>query len=115
MTIDQIISAMQANRAQRLVSVYASDQAYALLDEILRLRGAEVGLPADMRVPFGTWARIDHDGFVGTVQGHYVTREGKPGVVLQQRGTRVVHVYGERWMDTASKNPQTGPDRQVTS
>ena len=42
--------------------------------------------------------RIEHDGFEGTVQGNYVTREGKRGVVLQQIGTRVVHVYGERWL-----------------
>lgn len=42
--------------------------------------------------------RIEHDGFVGTRIGDYVTREGKRGVVLQQVGTRVVHVYGERWI-----------------
>lgn len=41
---------------------------------------------------------IDHDGFVGTIQGSYTTREGKRGVVLQQVGTRVVHVYGEKWI-----------------
>lgn len=41
---------------------------------------------------------IDHDGFIGEVVGHYTTREGKRGVVLQQIGTRVVHVYGEKWL-----------------
>jgi hypothetical protein len=41
---------------------------------------------------------IAHDGFVGEVIGHYTTREGKRGVVLQQVGTRVVHVYGEKWI-----------------
>ncbi len=35
-----------------------------------------------------------YDNFTGEVIGHYVTKEGKPGVVLQQVGTRVVHVYG---------------------
>jgi hypothetical protein len=38
--------------------------------------------------------RVEYDGFVGTEQGSYVTREGKAGVVLQQVGTKVVHVYG---------------------
>ena len=35
---------------------------------------------------------IAHDGFAGDIIGHYVTREGKRGVVVQQDGTRVVHV-----------------------
>ena len=42
--------------------------------------------------------RIEHDGFEGDVIGHYQTREGKRGVVLQQHGTRVVHVYGTKWI-----------------
>lgn len=42
--------------------------------------------------------RIEHDGFEGNVIGYYVTREGKRGVVLQQTGTRVVHVYSEKWI-----------------
>lgn len=41
---------------------------------------------------------IEYDGFAGDVIGHYTTREGKRGVVLQQDGTRVVHVYGEKWL-----------------
>lgn len=41
---------------------------------------------------------IEHDGFSGDIIGHYTTREGKRGVVVQQDGTRVVHVYGERWL-----------------
>jgi hypothetical protein len=41
---------------------------------------------------------IAHDGFAGDIIGHYVTREGKRGVVVQQDGTRVVHVYGEKWL-----------------
>ena len=48
---------------------------------------------------------IEHDGFEGTVIGNYVTREGKRGVVLQQTGTRVVHVYGEKWL-----RPKYRPD-----
>ena len=33
------------------------------------------------------------DGFIGTIIGLYTTREGVEGVVLQQQGTTVVHVY----------------------
>ena len=46
----------------------------------------------------GMIVNIDHDGFEGEVIGHYMTRERKRGVVLQQVGTRVVHVYGEKWI-----------------
>lgn len=48
--------------------------------------------------PFGSRWRVEHDGFEGEVVGWYVTREGKQGVVLQQTGTRVVHVYGRKWL-----------------
>jgi len=41
---------------------------------------------------------IAHDGFAGDIIGYYTTREGKRGVVVQQDGTRVVHVYGEKWL-----------------
>lgn len=44
---------------------------------------------------------IAHDGFSGEIIGHYLTREGKAGVVVQQDGTRVVHVYGEKWLGAA--------------
>lgn len=53
-------------------------------------------------LPLGTHVMIAHDGFAGTVQGYYETREGKRGVVLQQHGTRVVHVYGEKWLSLES-------------
>lgn len=42
--------------------------------------------------------RIEHDGFVGTVIGTYTRLDGKRGVVMQQDGTNVVHVYGEKWL-----------------
>lgn len=48
---------------------------------------------------------IAHDGFVGDIIGRYQTREGKRGVVLQQVGTRVVHVYGEKWLPSALHVP----------
>lgn len=53
---------------------------------------------ASSQWPNGTHVEIAHDGFKGDVIGHYTTREGKRGVVLQQEGTRVVHVYGEKWL-----------------
>jgi len=42
--------------------------------------------------------RNPNDGFVGTKIGEYVTREGEHGVVLQQIGTKVVHVYRLKWL-----------------
>lgn len=59
--------------------------------------------PDDMRAPLGARFSIDHDGFVGTVIGYYRRHDGKRGVVLQQDGTKVVHVYGEKWLK-AEKN-----------
>lgn len=44
---------------------------------------------------------IEFDGFTGTVIGYYTTLEGKEGVVLQQDGTRVVHVYGRKHLKPA--------------
>lgn len=44
---------------------------------------------------------IEFDGFTGTVIGSYTTLEGKDGVVLQQDGTRVVHVYGRKHLKPA--------------
>lgn len=58
---------------------------------------------------------ITHDGFSGTMQGSYVTREGKRGVVLQQHGTRVVHIYGERWLiPSTHPAPAPGPADAVS-
>jgi hypothetical protein len=47
--------------------------------------------------PYGTRLSVAHDGFSGRVIGYYVTEEGKPGLVLQMTGTRVVHVYSTKW------------------
>lgn len=59
-----------------------------MTDSAEKMREAEIG----------RCYKIGHDGFVGTVIGYYTTREGKEGVVLQQVGTRVVHVYGRKWV-----------------
>jgi hypothetical protein len=37
--------------------------------------------------------KAKHDGFIGVLVGTYTTLQGMEGVVLQQMGTRVVHVY----------------------
>lgn len=49
---------------------------------------------------------IAHDGFAGDIIGQYTTREGKRGVVVQQDGTRVVHVYGEKWLEPTPQGEQ---------
>jgi hypothetical protein len=46
---------------------------------------------------------VEYDGFVGTMQGSYVTREGREGAVLQQVGTKVVHVYGRNRIKTEGR------------
>ena len=49
-------------------------------------------------IKIGDIFTIEHDGFCGSVVGFYNTREGKDGVVLQHLPTRVVHVYGRKWL-----------------
>lgn len=44
--------------------------------------------------PIGSQWKCRFDDFQGSVIGYYLTKQGKQGVVLQQNGTRVVHVYG---------------------
>jgi hypothetical protein len=46
----------------------------------------------------GSRYRIEFDGFVGTVIGSYRRTDGEDGVVLQQDGTKVVHVYRRKWL-----------------
>ncbi len=58
----------------------------------------ELSLLAEAHPP-GSEYTIAHDGFVGHVIGYYFTDEGKPGVVLQLKDARVVHVYGTRWLE----------------
>jgi len=43
--------------------------------------------------------KIEFDGFEGTMIGSYTTREGREGVVLQQTGTKIVHVYGKNHIE----------------
>lgn len=51
------------------------------------------------RYPLGFNQSVEHDGFKGTVIGYYVTREGKPGLVLQLHDAKVVHVYSTKWFE----------------
>ncbi|WP_395451152.1 hypothetical protein ACHMW7_15995 [Aminobacter sp. UC22_36] len=66
-------------------------------------------LPTPVSAPVGDrptgHVAIAHDGFSGEIIGHYITREGKSGVVVQQDGTRVVHVYGEKWLNADLRSP----------
>jgi hypothetical protein len=41
--------------------------------------------------------RVERDGFEGVQVGSYVTLEGYDGIVLQQIGTKVIHVYRRKW------------------
>lgn len=36
--------------------------------------------------------KVEYDGMIGTIVGTYTTREGREGVVIQQQGTRIIHV-----------------------
>ena len=46
----------------------------------------------------GARYRIEFDGFVGTVIGSYKRLDGEEGVVMQQDGSKVVHVYRRKWL-----------------
>jgi len=67
---------------------------------IAYMKGVEDGKklpPQSVDVPeLGQRFSADYDDFTGTVIGSYRTKEGKDGLVLQQDGTRVVHVYGRK-------------------
>ena len=72
------------------------------LKQLMGKEDAPAVNPAAAEIPeYGDVHEIAHDGFQGTVIGHYITREGKRGVVLQQLDTRVVHVYGRKWLEQA--------------
>lgn len=53
---------------------------------------------------------VEYDGFRGEIIGHYTTREGKKGVVMQQIGTKVVHVYNEQ---RVVKEPQSETQKTI--
>ena len=76
-----------------------------MTDSAETMRAAEIG----------RCYKIGHDGFVGTVIGHYTTTEGKEGVVLQQVGTKVVHVYGRKWIAADAALSATKSDGNVPS
>jgi hypothetical protein len=69
-----------------------------MTESVLRFAEPTAGPKLLLSPEFGSTVEIEHDGFVGTVIGYYTTREGKPGVVLQQVSTKVVHVYGAKWI-----------------
>jgi hypothetical protein len=53
------------------------------------------------RFPLGMHCTIEHDGFAGTVCGYYCRDDGKLGVNLQLDDAKVVHVYGEKWLEAS--------------
>lgn len=82
------------------------DAEEALIEAALAGRAAKTPIRPDrldefwhlrQRFPLATELVVEHDGFIGTVQGYYITREGHTGLVLQDKSNRVVHVYKEKW------------------
>jgi hypothetical protein len=105
-TLDVVIGTeWYAGAHAKLHSLVTTDTIRTLLSHI-RAAEERAGIAAEH--PIGTRYHIEHDGFSGTVIGHYVTREGKPGVVLQLDNARVVHVYGTKWLAAAIR--QIGKD-----
>ena len=51
------------------------------------------------QIDLGDKFRVEYDGFEGEVIGFYQTREYKDGVVMQQLGTKVVHVYNVKRLE----------------
>lgn len=47
---------------------------------------------------------VARDGFEGVEIGAYTTLQGESGVVLQQIGTKVVHVYKRKWLVKLEEN-----------
>lgn len=54
----------------------------------------------------GARYRVEFDGFVGTVIGFYKRLDGEEGVVMQQDGCKVVHVYRRKWLVPADGVPE---------
>lgn len=74
-----------------------------MIEAATRLRQMDKAL-AMLGSPYmGEHHTIKHDNFSGVVLSGYVTREGKRGVVMQQDGTRVVHVYGVKWLPSRAR------------
>jgi len=64
--------------------------------------------------PYGSRWRAEYDGYVGTVIGWYVTREGRPGLDLQLDNARVVHVYGLKHLTALDDAPATLADETLS-
>lgn len=93
--LEEMTRSCIAERASRLA---AESRVSALSAEVERLKAGGSLADALQQYPLGTTFKIEHDGFEGQVCGYYERGDGKRGVVLQQIGTRVVHVYGEKWL-----------------
>lgn len=88
------------------IPVHNDDDDLVITRYIEQQAAAEVG-------EIGAVHKIDYDDFEGTVQGSYVTREGKPGVVLQQLGTRVCHLYGRNRLEGSPPPTRPSPDANI--
>lgn len=52
------------------------------------------------------------DGFEGDLIGTYCTREGEVGCVLQQIGTKIVHVYRAKYLEMIEREETAADDRR---
>jgi hypothetical protein len=92
--LDALVDLQKQATTERSHHYVAKCCARAIAEVVsLRLRLIIDGAPAELHKPM----RIEHDGFEGVVIGEYTTLEGKQGLVLQQAGTKIVHVYGKQW------------------
>lgn len=60
--------------------------------------------------PMGAHYTIKHDGFTGTVVGHYIRHDGYNGIVLQLDGANVVHNYGVKYLNKPDWVVSISPD-----
>lgn len=74
-------------------------------ESFARAKAEAAALEKPVAWPRGTRIRVEHDGFEGVVLDPYITLEGKRGQVCQLAGARVVHVYGEKWLQHVDEAP----------
>lgn len=98
--------------AWKLVDAVASDESRhgGLLTPSTRRAGDELrrALSGLGYYEHGKPFEIAHDGFKGVMIGHYIRLDGYRGVVGQHEGTKMVHVYGAKWLDQKKGDDDEG-------
>ena len=73
---------------------------------VIELILAALARPEGAIPDLGNRYHIEHDGFTGTVIGAYKRLDGEEGVVMQQDGSKVVHVYRRKWLTPAPQESE---------